>query len=131
MPSALAQTSGIPPVRRPMLPFPGGLGTAPIRHPTGFVGLNHQKSPGEQAQGPGSVSTPHRCSINRSALILEQKDCHVSTPHRFSVDILPGLKSGASTSLTSLRPLGIEPNGRRSRWFPPLKRRVLANRLPG
>ena len=49
--------------------------------------------------------------------------CHV-------VDILPGLKSGASTSLTSLRPLGIEPNGRRSRCIPPLKRRVLANGLP-
>ena len=46
------------------------------------------------------------------------------------VDILPGLKSGASTSLTSLRPLGIEPNGRRSRCIPPLKRRVFANGLP-
>ena len=47
-----------------------------------------------------------------------------------NVDILPGLKSGASPSLTSLRPLGIEPNGRRSRCIPPLKRRVLANGLP-
>ena len=45
------------------------------------------------------------------------------------VDILPGLKSGASPSLTSLRPRAPGPIGRRSRCIPPLKRGVLANGL--
>ena len=49
---------------------------------------------------------------------------------RDPVDILPGLKSGASTSLTSLRPLGIEPNGRRSRCIPPLEKEGFSERAP-
>ena len=47
-----------------------------------------------------------------------------------NVDILPGLKSGASPSLTSLRPLGIEPNGRRSRCIPPLEKEGFSERAP-
>ena len=46
------------------------------------------------------------------------------------MDILPGLKSGASTSLTSLRPLGIEPNGRRSRCIPPLEKEGFSEQAP-
>ena len=47
-----------------------------------------------------------------------------------TVDILPSLKSGASPSLTSLRPLGIEPNGRRSHWSPPLEKGGFSKQAP-
>lgn len=47
------------------------------------------------------------------------------------VDILPDLKFGDFISRRPLRPKGSMPFGRRSRCIPSLKRRVLANRLPG